>query len=335
MSIYNFLGFLSKLFYPNYVKIRRLKHLILSVLIVFTLAGASDAMDGKTLEIAPFHGAIRVGAITDPMIQETSGIYASQKNKPILWVVNDSGNAPVLYAILPDGRRLREFAIEGAIKNTDWEDLAGFQYEGKDFLVIADVGDNKARRKFCSLFIVKEPDPGATGPLKLQWQMRFNYEDGPRDCEAVAVDTANQRILLLSKRQKPPVLYELPLVIYPSDTLYTARPIAKISTIPQPTASDLKEKYGKYRSRPTSMDLSSDGRTLFILTYKNGYTYSRKINQTWEEAFQSLPKLIRLPHPNTGELVQREAICIDHETGRLIVTTEQTPSPIYTLDPMD
>ncbi len=317
------------------MKIRHLKHPLLSMLIVFTLTGSSKAMDSKPLETAPFHRAVRTGVITDPMIQETSGIYASQKNRPVLWVVNDSRNAPVLYAILPDGKRLKECPIEGAIKNTDWEDLAGFQYEGNDFLVIADVGDNKARREFCTLFVVKEPEPGTAGPLKLQWQMRFNYEDGPKDCEAVAVDTANKRILLLSKRQKQPVLYELPLVIYPPDTLYTARPIAKISNIPQPTASDLKEKYGKYRSWPTSMDLSSNGRTLFILTYKNGYTYSRKINQTWEEAFQSRPKLIRLPHPNTGELVQREAICIDHETGRLIVTTEKTPSPIYTLDPMD
>lgn len=287
------------------------------------------------LENAPFQGAVKTGTISDFRIQEASGIFASQKNKSVLWVVNDGGNAPILYALLPDGQFFAKYPIEGEIKNTDWEDLAGFQYKGKDFLVIADVGDNRGQREFYTLFVVKEPAPGATGPLKLQWQMRFNYEDGPRDCEAVAVDTVNQKILLLSKRQKQPVLYELPLVIAPPDTLYTARPIATISNIPRPTASDLKEKYGKYRARPTSMDLSADGRTLVILTYKNGYTYSREMNQTWAQAFQSLPKLIRLPHPNTGELVQREAICIDHETGRLIVTSEQTPAPIYTLEPMD
>ena len=50
---------------------------------------------------------------------------------------------------------------------------------------------------------------------------------------------------------------------------------------------------------------------------------------------QSLPKQIRLPHPNSGELVQREAICIDHSTGQIIVTSEQVPAPIYTLDPID
>ncbi len=296
---------------------------------------AVQTADGTSLEKASFHNAVRTGVITDPMIQEVSGIYASQKNRPLLWMINDSGNTPALYALFSDGQNPREFKIRGKITNTDWEDLAGFQYQGETFLVIADVGDNRAQREFCTLFFVKEPAPGTLGPLNLEWQMRFNYQDGPRDCEAVAVDRVNQKILLLSKRQKQPVLYELPLAIFPRDTLYTAEPIAKISNIPQPTALDLKEKYGKSRSWPTSMDISADGRTLVILTYKDGYTYTREANQTWSQAFESRPGLIQLPHPNTRELVQREAICIDQGTGRIILTTEQLPAPIYTLDPLN
>jgi hypothetical protein len=44
------------------------------------------------------------------------------------------------------------------------------------------------------------------------WRVRFRFEDGPRDCEAMAVDPEQPRALLLSKRTEPPVLYELTLL---------------------------------------------------------------------------------------------------------------------------
>jgi len=79
------------------------------------------------------------------------------------------------------------------------------------------------------------------------------------------------------------------------------------------------------------MDISSDGNTLAILTYKHGYLFRQKTGQDWNDAFLSLPEIIRLPA--TGELVWREALCIDRNTGQIIVTTEQLPAPIYILEP--
>ncbi|MCG8620338.1 MAG: hypothetical protein MI802_29305 [Desulfobacterales bacterium] len=200
------------------------------------------------------------------------------------------------------------------------------------------MGDNKAVRAFCTLYAVKEPEVTAsmaTAPLEVTWRMRFRYADGPRDCEALAVDEPNQKIYLLSKRETYPTLYELPLSFTPEDRMYTATPVAKIRTIPQPTPADLKEKYGKYRSQPTSMDIYADGTALMILTYKNGYLFRRGPNQTWAEVFKSTPETISLPLPNTGELIQREALCVDHDTKSIIVTTEQLPAPIYTLMPQN
>ncbi|MCG8637826.1 MAG: hypothetical protein MI863_28635 [Desulfobacterales bacterium] len=248
-------------------------------------------------------------------------------------MVNDSGNPAELYAISSGGKFLNAFSVEGA-DNIDWEDMSGFRHNGKGYLIIGDIGDNKARRDFCTLYAVSEPNaaPSLTEQsLPIQWQMHFKYADGPRDCEALAVDETRQRIYLLSKRDKYPVLYELPLSFDPEDTLYTATPVARIRTIPQPTPADLKEKYGKHRSRPTSMDISSNGRTLVILTYKHGYLYRRHPGQTWDQAVESPPEL--LPLPDTGELVQREALCIDREKNNIIVTTEQIPAPIYTFTP--
>ena len=83
------------------------------------------------------------------------------------------------------------------------------------------------------------------------------------------------------------------------------------------------------------MDLSADGRTLVVLTYKDAYLFQRDPGRPWQKTLSSPPQRIRLPHPNTGELVQREAICFDPGTGSLVVTSEKASAPIYTLDPAD
>ena len=318
-----------------------------ALLILLVIVPAWLPARSLALEPALFKDAVRTGTISSPDITETSGIFASRTNKSVLWVVNDSGNPAALYALTYRGKHLGTFFLKEkdgrAVKNTDWEDLSGFEYRGEHFLVIADVGDNRARRRFCSLLIVREPSlgqdaaaaDGADGTLAVRWQMRFQYENGPRDCESVAVDIRSKKILLLSKRTRPPVLYELPLALSTRDTLYTARPVAEITTIPPPTALDLKKKYGRYRSRPTSMDLSADGRSLVVLTYKDAYLFRRDTGLTWQTVLADPPRVIRLPHPDTGELVQREAVCFDPGTGRLIVTSEKPSAPIYTLSPAD
>ncbi|WDP91019.1 MAG: hypothetical protein HUN04_15480 [Desulfobacter sp.] len=311
------------------------------ILCTFLMLTAGTAAGKETpLKHAPYSEAVKCGAMSDSRIQEISGLCASRRKEKGLWMVNDSGNRPYLYLVSSDGQLLGEHSVQG-VENTDWEDLSGFSHGDQNFLVIADVGDNRAQREVCTLFFVREPDPaqGEAQPLPLGWQMQFRYEDGPRDCEAVAVDSPNKRILLLSKREKYPTLYELPLVLPPrgienKDRVYRAKPIARIETLPQPTPADLKEKYGKYRSWPTAMDISADGATLVILTYKHAYLFRRQPGRDWDQAVQSPPELIPLPLPETGELIQREALCIDHESGRIFVTTEQLPAPIYALDPV-
>lgn len=298
-------------------------------LLVFLLTAPGFGFSGPV----PVQAAEKTGTIFDPVLSEISGIFASRKNSNVLWVLNDGGNAPALYAVSPGGRLLGEYPVEG-IKNVDWEDMSGFRQGGEDLLLIGDVGDNKARRKSCTLYGVREPEVGgaSTGrSLPVCWHMHFQYAGGPRDCEAMTVDEGEQRILLLSKRDRVPILYELPLSPTPRDILYTAKPVGRVRTIPKPTPADLKQRYGKYRSQPTSMDLSSNGRTLVILTYKHGYIFRREPGMTWDKVFASAPVQLDLPLPDTGELVQREALCIDHGKGRIIITTEQLPAPIYTI----
>ncbi len=90
--------------------------------------------------------------------------------------------------------------------------------------------------------------------IKPSWSIAFTYEDGPRDCESVAVDIVNEKILLLSKRDQPPVLYEIPLN---KQKNIVAKRLGEIKTLPQPTQNDIRLiKYLNYTTQPTAMDIS-------------------------------------------------------------------------------
>lgn len=264
-----------------------------------------------------YNEAVHCGRITSLKLSEVSGLAVSRKTPGLLWAINDSGNPPEVYGISIKGVLLKTYKVEGAM-NWDWEDLAGFRYKGEDFLVIADVGDNWSNRPFNTLYCVKEPKSDSQGGMRpLQWQMNFRYDNRPLDCEAVAVDAANQKIYLLSKRTAKPILYELPLDMPCKKAMYTARAVAKI----------------RYISRPTAMDISADGNTLYILTYKHAYIYSRTPDQTWEQAFSKRPRQIILPDPSKT-MRQREALGLDHTSGHLFMTSEKVPAPIYMVAPM-
>jgi len=276
----------------------------------------------------------QTGAVNATQLSEISGIYPAGKDPCRLFAVNDSGNAAELYVLNLDGTLVARYRVQGA-RNTDWEDLAGFTGpDGEDYLIIGDVGDNLSRREHCTLYIVKAPDPDTdkTASLPVLRQIRFRYPDGPRDCESVAADIRAGRILVLSKRERCPVLYDLPLFPEGGETVITARPVTTLRTLPQPTPEDLCQKYGKYRAWPTAMDLSSDGLTLVILTYKNIYMFKRAPAQTWDRAFQTPPAVIALP--GDDKLTQRESLCMIQDTGRIFVTTEKLPAPIFALDPL-
>lgn len=305
------------------------------IVICWSSLGAANQIS-KYLKNSPFYKAKQVGAIVDPIIQEASGLAVSLQNYDVLWVISDSGNLPELYAVRTSGQLVGRFRVVQT-ENRDWEDLASFYFKGQPYLIIADVGDNRAKRDFCSLYIVKEPSLAVTSgrtikSIQVKRQIKFRYSDGPRDCEAVAVDTRQNQILLLTKRTDPPILYELALMDDSPEEIYTARPVSEVTTITPPHQADFKDWYGKYRSQPTAMDLTQEGEALVVLTYQDAYYFIRAFDQKWPEALKKDPLKITLPKPGSGVLKQREALAIDDRSGDLYVTTEGTPAPIFCLE---
>ena len=266
------------------------------------------------------------GKITDRNLGEVSGLAVSRINENILWVLNDSGNSSSVYALDAEGKLLSTLDIQG-VSNNDWEDIASFEYEGKSFILIADVGDNFAKRSKCFLHFIEEPDiKEISGSSSLavnpSWSITYTYEDGPRDCESVAVDTVNNKILLLSKRDTPPVLYELPLSKKKNDV---AKKLTEIKPLLQRT--DEIMDFGVSVSQPTAMDISANGLSAVVLTYANAFFYAKNPSKEWSDVFTGSPEEIIVP-----PMRQAESICFSRDGSSIYITTEQLPAPLYKID---
>ncbi len=169
-----------------------------------------------SLVLLPFQASNAAGTGFSPLgerqipgLTELSGLAVSGLQQDHHWALNDSGHAASLFELDENLNLVREIAISQVL-NRDWEDLASFQLDGIPYLLVADTGNNFRLRSEVSLILLREPAPGASRatPERI---IRFRFEDGSRDCEALAVDVQNRQILLADKGRRPGGLYSLPL----------------------------------------------------------------------------------------------------------------------------
>lgn len=138
------------------------------------------------------------GRLVDRRLGEASGAAASQAHAGVVWVLVDSGNLPVLYAIDTTGVLLGSLRIPN-VRNIDWEDLSLGPCPMGSCLYIADTGDNSERRDEVVIHRVAEPSSIAeTGTATLVESLRFKYPNGSHDVEAMGV-LSDGTILLVSK----------------------------------------------------------------------------------------------------------------------------------------
>lgn len=295
-------------------------------------------------------GLTQAGTIVSSDIDEASGLAISRLNDKVLWVHNDSGDSARLFAIDSGGKQLATVNVEG-VKSIDWEDIASFTYHNQSYLLIADIGDNQAQRSQYQLHLIKEPDLSQLHGNKLlsvkpSWSMTFTYGDGAHDSESVAVDVAKQKILLLTKRDKLPILYELPLIdpaLGQTESNHSANNLAANSTkqfnrqakklgeiAPLPSAMlDYTSIYTwiGFAGKPTAMDISADGLSAVVLTYTHAFYFTQTEPGDWLTLFSSPPQQINLPN-----IRQAEAVGFSQDGRSIYITSENLPAPLYKVD---
>ncbi|MDX2428894.1 MAG: hypothetical protein QNK22_09400 [Xanthomonadales bacterium] len=303
--------------------------LSLLVLATFVLPACNQQAGNDPVETdAPPVTMIRTGWLESDDIMEASGIKASFSHPGDFFVHNDEGD-PVLYGIDESGTNLGSVTIVPA-KNKDWEDITLVPVEGEHWIVVGDIGDNRAKRKSTKLYFIEEPKTGKHdrygGRQDLKHALTLKYPDGPRDCEAMAYDPIGRQILFLTKRDKPSRLYALDLETALTKVHAELKFLGTIAKLRPPTSKDRIHWHGRtdFISQPTGFDISPDGSEAVIITYRSLYRFRREPDEGWLSALQRKPVEVGGP-PS----VQNEAISYSVDGKAIYVTTEKRPAPIF------
>ncbi len=113
-------------------------------------------------------GQLKVLADLPNTLEEVSGIE-KMESSGLLWMLNDSGNKPVIYGVDTEGKIIREVIVNA--KNNDWEDVTSDE-EGN--LYIADFGNNNNKRRNLRILKIKHQDLFVKDVVNVE-KIRFSY----------------------------------------------------------------------------------------------------------------------------------------------------------------
>jgi hypothetical protein len=272
---------------------------------------------------------VPIGKVSEPAIDEMSGIVASRRYPGLYWVHNDSGDSARVFAIRetgalalakyenrkadagkPDAPKPYEgLGILGAT-NTDWEDIA---YDGEN-LYLCDTGNNDNARRDLTVYAVREPNPNAVSTAKAFAAYQVAYPDQKEfpptgvwafDCEAVVYRRG--QLFFFTKQR----ISRLP---FDSTAAYVLD-LKKAKTDRVNVLKKLGEAKG-LGGWVTAADVSPDGKTVAILTQAPG----QSVHFFDMDQPNPLAKPLRTIKFQGGE--QCEAVCFK-DSKTLIITNEQ------------
>ena len=268
-----------------------------------------------------------MGKIESDALRELSGIAASRRNPGVLYVHNDSGDAPRIYAINEKAQLLGACHIQSATER-DWEDIAvgPGPDPNRSYVYIGDIGDNAAKRPEIVVYRVPEPKVDAVTPFGRMTigpsdTLRLVYPDKPRDAETLLVDPLTRDIYIISKRELAPKVYR---AAYPQSTTQQIR-LEQVAVLP-------------LGSFPTGGDVSPDGRRVIVRGMFHAAIWERPVGESsahpksrvgdpvplWQ-AFAGQPKAIPVAQEPQGE-----AICFDSKgAGYFTISEGRHPSLYY------
>ena len=236
------------------------------------------------------------GTVSVEEVNETSGIALSRDHNDVIWMHNDSGGGPFVYAAGVDGTPLGTFEL--ATDTFDWEDMAiGPGPEpGIDYLYLGDIGDNLRFRPFVVVHRIAEPVPEPAGGVVADVeQISLVYPEPNPDAESLFVDPVTGALFVVTKPEAGGVA-----------VIYRAGP----ETLVDGATVDLVE-VGRFQLGSglfvTAADINSTGAVIAFRGYNEVWLWERT-DLDMVETFQADPCMT----PSTAE-VQGEAIAFAAE----------------------
>ena len=183
-----------------------MRHGIFNVGVAATLAAllGSAVPPAATASEASFAPVCRF----DSSFTEVSGLAASTQHPGILWLHEDSGGGPRLYAINSvTCKTVASLRIKGA-RARDFEAIAmGKMPDGSPAIWLGDIGDNLDSWPYVEMLRIREPLVLSSGDVRAK-TLRFTYSDQPHNAEALLA--YGSRLWVVTKQLARGGLYRLP-----------------------------------------------------------------------------------------------------------------------------
>ncbi len=272
--------------------------------------------------------ARRIGEIAR-IIDEASGVEVSGKFPGRFYHVDDS--SATIHLTDSAGGNVQAVRVSGG-RGVDVEDLALGPCPEGSCLIIADIGDNRARRNILELIVVAELDvyPPLVEPLN---RVRFRYPAGPRNAEALAVHP-NGDIFVVSRKLFPAGnetharVYRLPAADWQAARTEIRTLIPVVDLDFRPLADLLPGRL------VTGMDISHDGRHMLLLTYQDAFEFRIDPEEAKLGISEDASAGLDYTRIELVPLRQQEGVAYTADSKGFIFTTEagRGGSPIMRVD---
>lgn len=223
-----------------------------------------------------FYPAESRGEIENQQINEASGIALGITNPDMIWVHNDSGDQARLFLLSEYGKFQAEYKFP-ELTNRDWEDISTGPGPDpkKNYIYIAEMGDNKAVYDLKYIYRFEEPDFNKPErEITDVDKITFVFPDGKRDAESMIVDPLTKDIYILSKREQIIGIYKM---AYPQSTTETVT-LEKVGTMPY--------------FNTVAMDITIDGNEIVTKTYDTVFYWKRKEGQSIADLLMTEPDVV-------------------------------------------
>ncbi len=261
-----------------------------------------------------------VGTLSADALNEISGVAISRLHSNTFYVHNDSGDSSRFFAINFKGELLSTYNFKGIADNglgvRDCEDIAmGPGPEaGKNYIYLADIGDNSASRPSVEIYRFSEPNSVEHATMSVSAEVAdLKYPDGPRDAETILIDPIEKMLYIISKREDTAHIYRCSLNFNNNDKIQLetrGRVILDGSGI------------GKWI---VSGNITADGTAVLLKTVSSVYYWKRSGNEPVNITLQ------RKPVKQTAYTIhgQEEAITFTPAGDGYYILSEGAHSKIY------
>jgi len=171
----------------------------------------SNCSKGKKSDSSLFEKGVSFGQVED-RLHEASGLVESVANPKHLWTLNDSGNPAEVFLIDQTAKTKLVCKLAG-IDNRDFEDIAigAGPDSTKNYVYVADIGDNLARYNVKLIYRFEEPVIGTKKEVNISVfdTLQITLPGRVRDSETLMIEPGSNDMYIVSKLEDSVRVYQL------------------------------------------------------------------------------------------------------------------------------